>query len=65
MRVEIQHGCQHDLSILPIYPENYQRLIEMKLRAVLNKRREVLELLGDEITLRHCREAVHRKFGLR
>ncbi|KAL9960657.1 hypothetical protein ACROYT_G034143 [Oculina patagonica] len=37
----------------------------MKLRAVLNRRREVLELLGDAITLSDCREAVHRKFGLR
>lgn len=37
----------------------------MKLRAVLNKRREVLELSGDAITLSHCRQAVQRKFGLR
>ncbi|KAJ7376532.1 F-box only protein 7 [Desmophyllum pertusum] len=37
----------------------------MKLRVVLNRQREVLELLGDAITLRDCREAIHRKFGLR
>lgn len=37
----------------------------MKLRAVFNKRREVLELQGDAVTLGNCREAVCRKFGFR
>lgn len=37
----------------------------MKLRAVFNKRREVLELQGDALTLGNCREAVCRKFGFR
>lgn len=37
----------------------------MKLRAVLNRRREVLELSGDAITLSHFRQAVQRKFVLR
>ncbi|XP_020600437.1 F-box only protein 7-like isoform X2 [Orbicella faveolata] len=37
----------------------------MKLRAVLHRRRELLELHGDAITLSDCREAVRRKFGLR
>lgn len=37
----------------------------MKLRAVFNKRREVLELKGDALTLGNCREAVCRKFGFR
>lgn len=37
----------------------------MKLRAVFNRQREVLELLGDAITLNDCREAVCRRFNLR
>lgn len=37
----------------------------MKLRAVFNKRREVLELQGDALTLGNCREAICRKFGFR
>ncbi|KAK2553953.1 F-box only protein 7 [Acropora cervicornis] len=37
----------------------------MKLRAVFNRRREVLELQGDALTLGNCREAVCRKFGFR
>ena len=37
----------------------------MKLRAVCKRQREVLELLGDAITLNDCREAVCRRFNLR
>lgn len=37
----------------------------MKLRAVFNRQREVVELIGDVITLGNCRETVCSKFGLR